>query len=66
MVVLGTPAEEGGGGKVLLIKAGAFKDIDIALMVHPSPDDHLYPPFIGIRRVSITKLLVLYNLNIQS
>ena len=53
MVVLGTPAEEGGGGKIMLIKAGAFEDIDVAMMVHPSPDDHLYPPFIGIKRVSI-------------
>jgi len=53
VVVLGTPAEEGGGGKVILIDAGAFKNIDIALMVHPSPDNHLYPPFIGIKRVTV-------------
>ncbi|MGC9530242.1 MAG: M20 family metallopeptidase [Candidatus Bipolaricaulaceae bacterium] len=36
LVVLGTPAEEGGGGKVRLIEAGAFRDIDVALMVHPA------------------------------
>lgn len=53
VVVLGTPAEEGGGGKVILIKGGAFKDVDAALMVHPSPDNHLYPPFIAIKRKSI-------------
>ncbi|KAG8201512.1 hypothetical protein JTE90_011188 [Oedothorax gibbosus] len=53
VVVLGTPAEEGGGGKVVLINAGAFKDVDAALMVHPSPNDHLYPPFIAIERVII-------------
>ena len=35
--VLGTPAEESGGGKVDLIRAGAFEDADLALMVHPAP-----------------------------
>lgn len=35
--VLGTPAEESGGGKVDLIRAGAFEDADVALMVHPAP-----------------------------
>ena len=35
VIVMGTPAEEGGAGKVLLIDNGAFKDIDIAMMVHP-------------------------------
>lgn len=54
IVVLGTPAEEGGGGKIDLINAGAFKDIDIALMVHPGTSDHLFPPFIGIGRVKVT------------
>jgi amidohydrolase len=32
--VVGTPAEEGGGGKLRLIKAGAFRDVDAAMMVH--------------------------------
>ncbi len=31
----GTPAEEGGGGKVYMIRAGAFKDCDVALTWHP-------------------------------
>lgn len=34
--VLGTPAEEGGGGKIKLIQAGIFQEVDAALMVHPS------------------------------
>jgi amidohydrolase len=34
--VIGTPGEEGGGGKLLMIKDGWFKGIDAALMVHPS------------------------------
>jgi amidohydrolase len=35
-VVLGTPAEEGGGGKQLMIDKGALEGIDAALLVHPS------------------------------
>lgn len=34
--VIGTPAEEGGGGKVYLVDRGAFDDVDAALMFHPS------------------------------
>ena len=33
--VIGTPAEENFGGKVSLAEAGIFKDVDVALMVHP-------------------------------
>ena len=33
-VVLGTPAEEGGGGKIKMLDQGAFDDIDAALMIH--------------------------------
>ena len=36
LVVLGTPAEEGGGGKLKLIEAGLFRDLDAAMMVHPA------------------------------
>ncbi|MGI8745874.1 MAG: amidohydrolase [Bryobacteraceae bacterium] len=32
----GTPAEEGGGGKLYMIRAGAFKDVDVVLSWHPS------------------------------
>jgi amidohydrolase len=38
-VVLGTPAEEGGGGKIVLARLGAFDGIDAAMMVHPAGDD---------------------------
>ena len=33
--VIGTPAEEGGGGKILLAEAGVFDGVDAALMFHP-------------------------------
>ena len=35
VVLLGTPAEEGGGGKIKLIDAGAFEGLDAAMMFHP-------------------------------
>ena len=37
IAVLGTPGEEGGGGKVYMVERGIFDDIDAALMVHPGP-----------------------------
>jgi len=36
LAAIGTPAEEGGGGKVALLRAGAFADVDVAMMIHPS------------------------------
>jgi amidohydrolase len=42
--VLGTPAEERGGGKVLLLERGAFAGVHAALMVHPAPVDAAQPP----------------------
>ncbi|GIW12124.1 MAG: hydrolase [Dehalococcoidia bacterium] len=36
IVLLGTPAEEGGGGKVILLERGGFQGIDVAMMVHPA------------------------------
>jgi amidohydrolase len=41
--VIGTPAEEGGGGKVLMLERGAFDGVHAALMVHPTPMEDLYP-----------------------
>ncbi len=34
--VVGTPGEEGGGGKVFMVERGAFDGVDFALMMHPS------------------------------
>lgn len=33
--VIGTPAEEGGGGKIMMCEQGIFNDVDIAMMCHP-------------------------------
>lgn len=46
--ILGTPAEEGGGGKVRLIDAGAFDGVDAAMMIHPAGLDLTEPDVIAI------------------
>lgn len=39
LTLMGTPAEEGGGGKVEMARAGAFHGLDAAMMVHPADRD---------------------------
>ncbi len=39
--VLGTPAEEGGGGKITMLEDGVFDDVHAAMMIHPWPADRL-------------------------
>lgn len=58
IVVLGTPAEEGGGGKIKFIEKGAFINIDAALMAHPQVLNRLYPLILDLARV---KYLDLYK-----
>lgn len=54
VVLLGTPAEEGGGGKILMINNGCFKDIDFCMMVHPAPHDVLRPIALAFTEVTVT------------
>lgn len=35
VVIIGTPAEEGGGGKIKCLEAGAFKNVDVSIISHP-------------------------------
>uniref|UniRef100_T1J257 Peptidase M20 domain-containing protein 2 n=1 Tax=Strigamia maritima TaxID=126957 RepID=T1J257_STRMM len=56
LVVMGTPAEEGGGGKSILIAAGALKGVDVAMMVHPGPYDVLGPRLLAVERLQIQYL----------
>jgi amidohydrolase len=39
--VLGTPAEEGGGGKITMLEHGVFDDVHAAMMIHPWPTERL-------------------------
>jgi amidohydrolase len=48
--VIGTPAEEGGGGKVKLIKAGVFQGVDCAMMIHGFDRTLLHQDLLGIAR----------------
>src|SRR5258706_3868441 len=49
--VIGTPAEEGGGGKVKLIQAGVFRDVDAAMMCHGFDQWSGHMDLLGIVRV---------------
>lgn len=52
--LLGAPAEEGGGGKVLMARQGAFDGLACAMMVHPAPDDMPTFPLIARAGVNVT------------
>ena len=51
--ILGTPAEEGGGGKVFMGDRGAFESVDAALMVHPASGDLVRMNTIAIHRLQV-------------
>jgi amidohydrolase len=51
--VIGTPAEEGGGGKVKLIESGIFKNVDCAMMIHGFDRNMLHQDLLGIVRVDL-------------
>jgi amidohydrolase len=53
VTVLGTPAEEHYGGKVDLIKAGAFEDVAASMMIHPSTRDVVDPEFLAIEHIDV-------------
>lgn len=49
--VIGTPAEEGGAGKVRLLDAGVFRGVDAAMMIHPRCSTEIWRPCLGIIKV---------------
>jgi amidohydrolase len=56
VTVMGTPAEESGGGKLRLIDAGLFSGVHAAVMVHPWPSDVAQPALIAARTLEVTYL----------
>ncbi|KAL2752987.1 hypothetical protein ACRALDRAFT_1052744 [Sodiomyces alcalophilus JCM 7366] len=63
--ILGTPAEEGGAGKVKLLEAGAFQgDVAAAIMMHPTAA-HSYPPgftaLAGVKFIASLKVRVEFH-----
>jgi amidohydrolase len=53
VTVLGTPAEEGGGGKIVMLERGAFDGIHAAMMVHPAPFDLVELPIIAVAHFDV-------------
>ncbi|MBI3753219.1 MAG: M20 family metallopeptidase [Deltaproteobacteria bacterium] len=53
VVVLGTPAEEIGVGKIAMIKAGLFNGLDCAMMTHPSSKRMVTRIFLGLIRLNL-------------
>lgn len=51
---LGTPAEEGGGGKEIMARNGAFEGLDAAMMVHPAGIDLAAMPCLALTQVHVT------------
>jgi len=54
ILVIGTPAEELYGGKVIMVEKGAFRDVDIAMMVHP-----------GVYDVAVNQALACQTLEVE-
>jgi amidohydrolase len=54
VVLLGTPAEEAGGGKVLLLNAGTFDDIAATVMLHPGPIDIARARSLALSQIEVT------------
>ena len=42
------PGEEGGGGKIDIIKAGYYKDVNISIMSHPPPLNGCFYPTLAL------------------
>lgn len=54
VVLVGTPAEEGGGGKIRLLEKGEFDDLDYALMTHPSTANTIDKGCLAATKMEIT------------
>ncbi len=52
-MVLRTPGEEGGGGKILLMSNRAFDDLDMVMIAHPSPADTVRPLFDAVKELKV-------------
>lgn len=51
--IMGTPAEEGGGGKIVMARNGAFEGVDAAMMVHPADADLIRMDTIALQTVDV-------------
>jgi len=53
VVLIGTPAEEAGGGKVLLLEAGTFDDLAATVMLHAGPLDIARARSLALSQVAV-------------
>lgn len=53
VVALGTPGEEGGGGKNILLREGFFQGIDAAMLIYPGMDNIAHSRTVGAARASV-------------
>jgi len=53
VALIGTPAEEAGGGKVLLLNAGTFDDVAATVMLHPGPLDIARARSLALSQVAV-------------
>jgi amidohydrolase len=53
VTILGTPAEEMGGGKILMAEQGAFAGVDVAMMVHPAGMDLVAMNVLAVSAVAV-------------
>ena len=53
IIVFGTPAEEGGGGKVTMIEKGVFDQIDAAMMLHPNTKNIVGRKALAVKELKI-------------
>ncbi|MDB2326544.1 M20 family metallopeptidase [Candidatus Actinomarina sp.] len=51
--LLGTPAEEGGGGKIILLENGNFEDAACSMMIHPGYENVVNPTFTTIQQYKV-------------
>ncbi|MDC0606659.1 M20 family metallopeptidase [Acidimicrobiia bacterium] len=51
--LLGTPAEEGGGGKIILLENGNFEDAVCSMMIHPGVENVMNPTFTTIQQYKV-------------
>lgn len=52
--IVGTPAEEGGGGKCILLERGAFEGVSAAMMVHPANHELTKMTAIAVEQLEAT------------
>ncbi len=54
VVILGTPAEEGGGGKIIMLEKGTLEGVDAAMMAHPVDGEFATFPTLATRHLRLT------------